>query len=100
MFARTSRIVSSTNGTSRCGTSAGSASIWAAVRMGSRTTGPGSKARSTPMPCSGVMMSLKRMAASSSKRRRGWSVTSAARSGVRVSASKLTLARSARYSGR
>ena len=46
------------------------------------------------------MMSLKRIAASSAKRRRGCRVTSAASSGVRVSASKSTFARSARYSGR
>ena len=43
------------------------------------------------MPCSGVMMSLKRMAASSSKRRSGCRVTSAASSGVRVRVTKSTL---------
>jgi hypothetical protein len=99
-WGRTWRIDSSTNGTSRAGTSGGSASICASVRIGSRTTGPGSNFSSTPIPCSGVMMSLKRIAASSSKRRSGCRVTSAASSGVRVSVSKSTLARTARYSGR
>ena len=43
---RMSLIESSTKGTSRSGTSGGRASICASVRIGLRTTGPGSKYRS------------------------------------------------------
>ncbi len=55
---------------------------------------------STPIGGSGVMMSLNKMAASSGNRRTGWSVTSAAISGVRHIRQKPYRSFSLRYSGR
>ena len=63
-------------------------------------TGPGAKSSLTPIPSTGVMISLKRIAASIPKRRTGCSVTSTARSGVLVSVRKSTFALIFRYSGR
>jgi len=61
--------------------------------------GPGLNWISTPSASSGVMMSLKMMAASSGKRRNGCSVISAAISGVRVISRKDERSLIARYSG-
>ncbi len=97
---RRMRIASVTNGTDSSGSNSPSASTPAELRTGLAITGPGAKSSSTPMPSSGVMMSLNRIAASSSKRRMGCIVTSAASSGVLVRVRKSTSRRSSRYSGR
>ena len=68
--------------------------------MGRSRTGPGAKSSPTPIPSSGVMMSLNRMAASSGYRRTGCKVICAATSGVLVAVRKSTFSRSLRYSGR
>ena len=68
---------------------------------GSATTGPtpSTSSTSTPIPITGVTMSAKRTAASTSCRRTGWSVTSAQSSGVFATSKNECCSRSARYSG-
>ncbi len=65
-------------------------------------TGPSPAANSTdrPIGSSGRRMSAKMMAASTAKRRTGWSVTSTARPGVLHTSRMLCPARTAWYSGR
>ena len=98
--ATSARTVSATNAAFSSGAGQRSASTAAAPRTGCSSTGPGSKRSPSPMPPSGVMMSLNRIAASSSNRRTGWSVTSTASSGVRIMVRKSCRSRRARYSGR
>ena len=73
-----------------------------ALRMGFSITGPSSGVKWKPMPMgsSGSRMSAKMMAASSSKRRSGCSVTSAAMSGRMHISTNESFSRMARYSGR
>ena len=72
------------------------------LRMGFSMTGPPSGAKWKPMPIgsSGSRMSAKTMAASSSKRRSGCSVTSQATSGRLHISMNESFSRIARYSGR
>ncbi len=93
-------MVSMTKGTVSCGSAIRSRSTSARLRTGLAITGPGLNSSSIPIPSTGVMMSLKRMAASSSNRRMGWRVTSAASSGVFVRVRKSTFFLTSRYSGR
>ncbi len=69
-------------------------------RSGFAIDGPGLNVMSMPSASSGVMMSLKMIAASSGNRRSGCSVISAAIAGVRVISRNDDLAFTARYSGR
>ena len=89
----TKGAISSRSGSTRAATSAG-------VVTGAATTGPGVKSTATPIGGSGVMMSEKRIAASTGKRRSGCRVTSAASSGVRTICQKPYRSLMFRYSGR
>src|SRR4051812_47171545 len=87
---------------SSSGSSGRSRSTSAFVRNGSDTTGPSPGVTSMPgtIACTGVSRSLKRMAASTPRRRTGCRVTSAASSGWWMTSSKRGCSlRSARYSG-
>ena len=79
----------------------GKAATSAAVRTGVSSTGPTPGTMSTPTPASlsGMTMSEKKMAASTSWRRTGCRVISEASSGRRQESSMATPSRTLRYSG-
>ena len=81
--------------------SSGRAATSAAVRTGLSSTGPTPGTMSTPTPASlsGMTMSEKKMAASTSWRRTGWRVISEASSGRRQESSIAMPSRTLRYSG-
>ena len=55
--------------------------------------------KATPRPVNGVVMSANRIAASTPRRRTGWSVTSAHSAGSRVISISVARSRILRYSG-
>src|SRR5512143_2697657 len=97
---RTRRTASITNGVASSAEATRSDSTSARVRTSRSSTGPGWNSTGTPIAGSGTRMSENRMAASTPRRRTGWSVISQASSGVRHEARKSCRSRSSRYSGR
>ncbi len=97
----TARSTASRMGRSASGSNSGSDATSAALRIGAAMTGPtpGSISTSIPASFSGTTMSEKKMPASTSCRRTGWQVISAAIAGFRQASSMVVPSRSARYSG-
>ena len=83
------------------GSNGRSLAMSAADAIGFSMTGPtpGLMSKSTPSPVNGVVMSAKRIAASTPRRRTGWSVTSAQSAGSRVISMSDAGSRMARNSG-
>ena len=90
-----------TYGTCNSGVNGRKRSTSARVRNGCSITGPRPGSIEIPgtIACGEVMMSLKKIAASTPWRRTGCRVTSAAKAGSRMRSSKRLPARNARYSG-
>ena len=97
----TVRATASRIGSREPSVSSGRAATSAAVRTGRSRTGPrpGTISTSTPATRMGTTMSEKKMAASTSCRRTGWSVISAAIAGSRQASSMAVPWRRDRYSG-
>src|SRR3989442_1404342 len=98
----TRRAVSKTNRTAASTSIGARRLICASSRRGRRMRGPSPRANSSPTSSGSTIrrISANRIAASTPRRSTGWSVTSAAASGVRQSSRNPNRSRIARYSGR
>ena len=98
----TIRMASRSGPTATSGSNGRSRSTSSRERIGRSITGPTPSTISTsmPIPASGVVISANRIAASTPRRRTGWSVTSAHRAASRVISTSVARARIARYSAR